>query len=115
MSLEMQRKSKKSNTNDAESQNVIYNNDDDDDTFFKQESQESNMEEARNYGRDSSWNQKRGVDEELDPVIDQYHSQYPLGANFEEDKDIIEILLVQKDINMPMIRSNRIIHTFDLR
>ena len=53
--------------------------------------------------RDSSWNQKRGVDEECDPVIDQSHSQYPWGANFEEDQDIIEILFVQKDINTPKI------------
>ena len=66
------------------------------------------MKEAKNYGRDSYWDQKPGVDEERDPAINQSHSQDPWGANLEEDKDIIEILLVQKDINMPMIRSNRI-------
>ena len=35
MSLEMQGMSKESNTNNAESQNVIHNDDNDDDAVFK--------------------------------------------------------------------------------
>ena len=62
------------------------------------------MKEEKNYGRDSYWDQKPGVDEERDPAINQSHSQDPWGANLEEYQDIIEIIIVQKDTNISMIR-----------